>query len=384
MNGKSTFKLAFVTAFVAAFAAALVTSKSGSTSAANTHEKLFPALLDSINEVSSLTLENAEGKVTLERTGEIWGLTSKNNYPVNMELVSECLRGLALMETVEKKTSKPEFYSKLGVAGVGEGSISTQITLGAGDKIVADLIVGEKRAGRTSGDEYYVRLNDDEQTWLVSAPLKTKTDSTVWIDKQIAKIERARVQAVRVEHASGEILQISKPNSEALVFDVQGIPQDRELSYAAVADGMATTLEWLNLEDVIPSGELELNEEWATKTTFWTFEGLQLEVTVTPKDDEHWAKFAVDFDGDGAPFGEPVTIEASEATTAEIATLNERFSRWTYKLPVHSITALGKRMSQLLKPLPVEPDEAAPTDNTRIEDLLSPEQLEQLKLGRDE
>lgn len=383
MNGKSTFKLAFVTAFVAAFAASLVISKSDSGSEASTHERLFPELLDSINEVSGLTLENADGKVTLARTDGKWGLVERHNYPVDLELVSECLRGLALMETIEKKTQKPEFYSKLGVAGVGEGSTSTLITLTNESQVVADLIIGEKRAGRTSGDEYYVRLNGDAQTWLVSAPLKTKTDSSVWIDKQIAKIERARVQAVSVEHASGETLQIVKANSEAIIFDVLDVPEDRELSYAAVADGMATTLEWLNLEDVVPTSEIELGEDWATKTNFWTFEGMRIEVTVTPKDEEHWARFAVSFDADGAPFGEPLTLEASEATTSEIAELSERFSRWTYKLPVHSVTALGKRMSQLLKPLPVEPVEAM-TDDTKIEDLLSPEQLEQLKLGQDE
>jgi len=390
MKTKSIFQLAFATAFFAAFATVMVNRDSASKSEAEASGKLFPALLDSINAVSKLTLENADGKVTLMRVDGNWGLVEKHNYPVDLENVTKCLRGLALMETIEKKTKQPQYYSKLGVAGLGEGSSSTLITLGdENQKVVANLIVGSKRTGRTIGDEYYVRKHDDEQTWLVSAPLRTDTDSSIWIDKQIVKIERARVQAVSVEHASGEILNISKPNAETLIFTVHDLPEDRELSYSGISDGVATTLEWLNLEDVVPTSEIELSDDWANKSTFWTFSGIQIEVTVTEKDGEHWAQFRASFDQDGPSFEEPLQLESSEATSAELAILQARFSRWIYKLPVHSVTALGKRMSQLLKPLPLEPAEPdggemaegemePATDGMNIQDLLTPEQLQKL------
>ncbi len=389
MKNRTILILVLVTGLIAALAA--ITSRDSSPSASETGvgQKLFPALLDSINDVSQLSIESAEGKVTLAKTGDAWGLAEKHDYPVDLEMVSSTLRGLALMETIEKKTSSAERYSALGVEGLGEGSSSTQVTLeNASATVVANLIIGKHRAGRAGGDEFYVRKDGDSQTWLVSAPLKTNADASAWMDKQIVKIPRTRVQAFSAVHANGETLNLSKQSSEELTFTVHDLPEDRELSYAAVADSAATTLEWLNLEDVVPTAELELGNEWATKTTFWTFEGVRIEVTVTEKDGSHWAQFVASFDADGAEFAQaadtpPIAIEETAAVTEEVATLNKRFSMWTYKLPLHSVTALGKRMSQLLKPLPTEPEEgeggALPTDDTKIEDLLSPEQLKKLQ-----
>ncbi len=398
MNTRSFLILALVTVLVAGLAFMVLKAPDGSDSRTDVGSKLYPTLLDSINDVAKLTIENVDGKLTIIRDGDAWGLEEKHLYPVDLPKTSAMLTSLALMETVEEKTREPKRYAALGVEGLGDDSKSTLLTLeDANGKVLASLIVGQKRGGRASGDEVYVRKDGDAQTWLARAKLETDSDWSNWIDKKIAKIERARVQALSIEHSDGENVLISKANEDTPTFTVHDIPEGRELSYGSVADGMANTLEWLNLEDVVPSDEIELGDDWDTKTTFWTFDGLKIEATLTQKDGETWARFVASTDADGAAFvvvPEDPEDEESEAkepdlsataeAQAEAAKLQKRLSLWTYKLPMHSMTSLGKRMEQLLKPLPIEPEEGeVPTDeewsdSTRIEDLLTPEQLEQL------
>ena len=400
MNNRSLWILAGVTLLVVALAALTLESDSGGEPTET--GRFFPALLDSVNEVARVTLEDAGGKVTLVRNENGWGLSEKHDYPVDLDRVTSCIKGIALLETVEAKTREPKRYAALGVEGVAEGSASMVVTLAddAGTTL-ASLILGQHRGGRATGEEFYARKADEAQSWLVSGVVERSADPASWVDKKIAAVERARVQAILVEHADGETLRIGKALESDTTYTVHDVPEDRELSYPTVADGMANTLEWLNLDDVVPSSELELGEDWSTKTTFWTFDGMKIEATLTPKDGDTWARLVASVDEDGAPFVEaPAPEEGAEeaepaperAVTdevkAEVERLNARLSLWTYKLPVHSLTSLGKRMEQLLKPLPVEEEEGGlqlpedgasdPMEGVEIQDLLSPEQIEQL------
>lgn len=393
MNSRTLIMLGVVTVVAVGFAAMTSKGPGRNDAKAAVGQRLFPTLLDSINDVTSLKIESPDGAITITKKSDSWGLAEKHDYPVNLDKFAACLKGIALVETIEAKTKEPNRYSALGVEGSGEGSASTVFTLGGqGGNVLAALIVGNRRAGQAGGDSHYVRVVDDEQSWLAEGQFDTQVDSSNWIDKQIAKIERARIQAVLIEHVDGEALKISKPDAAAATFTVHDLPEGRELSYPTVADGMANTLEWLNLDDVSPSAEIELGDDWSTKSTFWTFDGLKIEATLTPKDGATWARLVASYDEAGAPFveapaegtevTEPVTDRA--AVDAEIAALNERLSVWTYKLPAHSLSSLAKRMEQLLKPLPVEPVEGEgsvdndPMEGVEIQDLLSPEQIEEI------
>src|SRR5437867_8209467 len=130
MNPKNLWILGGTTAVVALIAALTLHRREAAVQASTLDTKLFPAIEASINEVAAVTLEKKDGRSTLERSGESWGLKDKKGYPIDVPAARKLLIGIASMTTAEPKTDDPKLYDRLGVQEPGaEGSSSTLVTL---------------------------------------------------------------------------------------------------------------------------------------------------------------------------------------------------------------------------------------------------------------
>lgn len=385
MNQRTILILALATVVIVALAAFSKLSSSSSGSAAGTGEKLFPGMLDALNDATTVEIEDADGKVTLKRVNGEWGLDEKHGYAIDFERVKTNLFNLAELETVERKTRSKDRYAALGVEGLdAEDSKSRRVKVtDSSGKALCELIVGERKVSRRGAEQVYVRKPAEDQSWLVSGRLDLDSDQSRWLEKQILEVERKRIQAIEILHADGEALRVSKASEDVPNFTVHDLPEDRELTYATVADSLSNTLEWLNLEDVAPAADVPLTGEPQSTTTFWTFDGLKLTVAIHEQDGGAWARFTAAYDAETPPFVEtpetppPAPEKVPMEVEKEAAELSEKLAPWVYELPVHSRSSLQKRMEELLKPLDTgEPE--MPPDDVKLEDLLSPEQIEQI------
>src|SRR5690606_18915986 len=158
-------------------------------------------------------------------------------------------------------------------------------------------------------------------------------------------IRSARVQEVTIEHVDGETVRITKENPEQTNFDVEGIPEGRELLYAGVANVMGNSLRELQLEDV-ESASNPATEEKPGQTTFRTFDGLVVTVSGIERDEAPWielhaAAAASTTDGENAPSDAPqddadTSEDGSESAAdpaAEAAAINARVEGWRYRIP---------------------------------------------------
>lgn len=422
-----TKTIAFAGILAAAFAAAsLLSSKNGGTARAEAAgEKLFSGMLDQVNEAGSLKMSRAGQSLTLVTLDEGgWGLKEKGGYPVDFSKVTKNLLGLANMETVAAKTSNPERYSDIGLEGPdAENSPSVLVEAATqGGETLAALVVGETKVGRGGKEQMYVKKPDDAQTWLVRGNLDLEIDPLQWLQKDLAKIERKRIRAVRISHPDGEELFLSKNRTDETEFAVRDIPEGRELSYSSIGNSIGGALEYLKLEDVITANGIA--ESWPapeaiTTTEFWSFDGLHVTVLSaevgTEDGPEVWSRIQAEYTASlppglgeldtseievpegaepPAPVDEP-ELKDAEAVQAEAEELNEQFGNWAYRLPEFTNGNLRKRVADLLKALPPPPspegdegsgagnglpmDGSDPLEGMNLEDLLSPEQLEDLK-----
>lgn len=345
--------------------------------------KVFPDLMDGVNDVASVEVVSNEASFRVERDDRAWGLSTKGGYPVDLGQVSQLILGLAELETIEAKTSDPTRYERLGVQDPGDaGSISKLVTLrDAGGDTVASLIVGDVRS--SSGlSSLYVRRNGEAQSWLAKGTVAVPTDAGALLDKKILELQRDEVLATETVHPDGEAVLVSKDERADSTFVVRDIPEGRELRFESVGNGMGSALEYLNLEDVMPASDFEADDLEPVRTSYWTWDGLRIDVAVYEKNEKVYATLRARYDEDGAPVaklgpaasgedeGAEAGDESSEAEAAVVQSspeevrarateLNDRLEPWVFEIATYAKNNFTKHMEDMVKPIEVE-EPAAP------------------------
>jgi hypothetical protein len=369
---------------------------------------LFPVLKERINDVAQVTVTGPDGSFTVERSGDRWGAKDKGGYPVDFGQVRPFVLGVAGFDVVEAMTSNPDYHHRLGLEEPGsapsedEPSASKRLTLkDAEGEVLADVIVGQARATQGRGQPcLYARRAGEDQTYEVTGRLSVDTSPTRWLDRKVLELKQERVEEVTITHPDGEVLRISRPSADQASFDVQGLPEGRELVWDGVARSIATAAQNLTLEDV--GRELVDFEALETTTAeFRTFGGLVITATTAEQDETTYLQIearvdeaagpplpepaatddeagdstdetdadgdaseqAGEFDDDPAEDDEPAPLPTPEELQAEADAINARVAGWTYVVPGWAASNLRKRMDELLKPLePAGTPPGAPTD----------------------
>jgi hypothetical protein len=401
MNSRTILILSLVTALVAAAAVFSLQSREALTAASVTASgSLVPELESRVNDAAAVTVASAEGTFRLERTENGWGAAGKGGYPVDFERVKGLVVGVAGFDIVEAKTANPSYHAKLGVqAPDALDSTSTRVTVeDAGGVVLADVIVGEPRVGRSGGavnnPTQYARSADDPQSYEVTGRVRVDKTLTNWLDKQILKLERERVSRVLIRHADGEQLVVYKATEDDPNFSVQDLPEGRELMWPGVADSIGGALAFLNLEDVGAAGMVDFEAEEATTAEFTTFDGLIVSLRTVEKDEKVYLRVTAVYDesartedvatvepppAEDAEAEDPVAEEEEdpgktpEEVLAEAEEINARVTQWTYVVPGYTATNLRKRMDELLKEVEVEEPAPEPEPPTPTEEATPPD-----------
>ena len=323
-------------------------------------QSLFlPDLKGSINDVEEVTITAAENDfvVTLQRGEAQWTVTERSGFVADVGKIRRNLIALSEAQIVEAKTADPAFFDRLGVQDLDQPDASgTRIDLGTPDQTIS-LIVGETGV---RGKMAYVRLVDSDQSYLVSADLDLGNNMNDWIDQELMNISPADVHSVTITHPDGDSLKLEKPDREAAGFIVLGIPDDRELSYATIADPIGGLLTALTLEDVTAATDFDLSQPDPVVARFETFDGMVIEADAYQLDDGVKVQFRVTADqGVANKFMETdatsddidtntddSTFSSTETIAAE---LNAKLEPWVFTLPTFKSDQLTKKMADLLK-----------------------------------
>jgi hypothetical protein len=396
MNTKSLVWLGVVTLVIAGVAAMTLERREASERGSQETQKLFPDLSRSVNDVAAITIKKKDGEYTLQKNGEKWGLAEKQGYPVDMEPVRKTLIGLTEATIVEAKTTDKERYAKLGVqdpdataapaapaasegaatptphaANGAESSTSTLVTLkDASGKAIASLIVGKPHEGKNFGtNEVYVRRAGEAQSWLAKAALELKDKNVDWLDKKILEVKRDRIRAVDVKHPDGEVVHVEREKPEDTNFTLANIPEGKELTFPTAASGMSSSLEWLNLDDVVPASEVDFKATPPVVCRFSTFDGLTITVTTKEDKDKTYARFEAAYEPPPEVAGPKPEEKKDESADKkdekkddkkpekkspdevkkEVADLNARLSPWVYVIPSYNKATFTKHMADLVK-----------------------------------
>jgi hypothetical protein len=278
---------------------------------------LLGELKAKLGDVTEIRLSRGDGsKVTLRRGDGGWSVVERN-YPADAQRVRELALNLASLEVVERKTSDPANYAKLGVeAPDTPTAASTLVEVVAGEKTWA-LIVGKAAQGRA----VYIRDPKEAASALAQPALTVDPDQKRWIDRQLTDIAAADVHDISVTPTKGAAYTLTRANRGDQDMTLSPVPKGRTAASAFSLNGQAEALVAFNFDDVhaLPDPAPTAVD----RATYRTFDGQVIELNGRRTTDK--AFVTVDVRRDPAlaarfPPEKPVEVKPAGSKTAEAKT----------------------------------------------------------------
>jgi hypothetical protein len=423
MRNKTLLIVAAVAAVAAAAASVMVTSRASHETpkpSATTVAPLFPGLRDGIASVAKIRVKRGVPEAVLAKVNDKWVVESRGNYPADFEQVRKLIGGLAEATIVEPKTSKPEFYERLGLGDFEKaGATGTHVELlDAAGKPVAALIVGN--SARDAGDNapapkprFYVKKDGDAQTYLAKGELSVQADAMAWVNKSIADVDGNKVKSVTVAHtpAGGapEVIKVGKAAPTDQKFTLENMPAGRQLKDEYKVTSIGQSLSSLIMDDVTPAAGMDFSKAEALVEAR-LFDGEVITAKMVTKDNKKWWAVEASYEeppSAGAP-ATPATPEAPKADVPKtetpgapdapkadapepakadsakaaadkaradekaaaikrVAEINEKCGPWAYALPDYKVSQMLVKVEDLLKPVETPPL-SAPTPPAPVPD----------------
>ena len=214
---------------------------------------VFPDLIDQINDVREIRIKSFRNSFSLTLQDSVWQVSQFDNYPARPSTVSNFLIGFAQMRYIEPKTSNPDKFAALDLAGIEiENSLSTQIDLLTQDnRMLASLLVGKRRQSVRNVllTEFHVREPHADQTWLVESGLTIPAQAIDWIDTELLNLD-VQVDQVTIESPTNQPIRVRRDPQDSENFLLEDIPESHKIRYQFQLNEIGEIFRRLNFEDV--------------------------------------------------------------------------------------------------------------------------------------
>ncbi len=319
---------------------------------------VFPGLLDDINQIDRVSVTGPTGPVTMAYRDGAWVVEQRNGYPATRQKVQSLVFGMAELRRVEAKTSKPERYVKLGLTQPAEAEgRAVLVELDAGERRVAALWIGDRKPDAPQGvNQYYVRVPEDSQAWLVEGRLDSDAGRiTSWLEPVVIGLDERRVRRVEVRHPDGQRLEVRRESPDTDNFSLAGLQPGEEIESAYGVNNVARSLANLSLDDVLVAEDVDFSDPM-TNAVLETFDGIRIRVDLTEKDDARYARLKAEFDAalrDTGADNSDVVNPSAEDPEQWVARHDRLWTGRAYRLPAHQYSGITVRRDELV----IRPDE---------------------------
>ena len=359
MRGKALLILTLLTVVVVA---AAVIARKDKSDVAGAGESLFPALLDNINDITTVVGVGGGETFTLVRQDGRWLVSEKYDFPADQDKARQLVLGTARLVRIESKTSNPDLYEKIGLDDVNaEASNAVQYSFkNASGNTLAEIIIGNSRLGRADpqSNEYFVREPAMAQTWLVQGKLPDAVGVIEWLDSSVLKIDRERVRQVKVQHPDGAHVTVSKRKPSQNTFDLHDVPDGAELESKFLISDLGRSLATLDMEDVIPASQSHV-PDGGLEVEMTTFDGLRVTLHSVKDGERTLARVQAEFDeslvspeflpGGEQSEGESELLVSADLIREDVTRLNGEWEKWIYVLPEYRAKYISVRKEEMIK-----------------------------------
>jgi len=327
-----------------------------------TSARLYPDLIEQLNDIVHVSIETAENATALAKSDGGWVVANRNDFPAEFSAIKLTLLNLAETIVLDKKTSKPENYAKLGVSGIEDeagDSVLVRVQNRDGAELAA-LFIGKERSAATLGSpNYYVRKADEATALLVEGELDVSADPQQWMDTDLVNIATDRVRRVTINRNQETPIVVSKEKRSDNFFALQGIPTGFTSKSRAVASSRGALLLGVKFQDVAAGQNIE-GLIPRTIAEVETFDGLVATLEQFDYQEYVYIRLRFNFNPDIVVPVAPIETEDEDVSEQappeppsvgeEAAALNAKVANWVYVLPDYKVRMLDKRFDDMIKP----------------------------------
>lgn len=314
-------------------------------------------LKEALGEVRRVDLASSTSRASLRREGDSWGVAERQGYPVDRERLGDLLKALAAARVLEQKTSKPEFFGRLGLEDIDKpGSSAVLVEIWRDDSGPAwRVIVGNAAEGRSGR---YLRLADANETWLVDSSPQAFADPADWIDRRVLGLGFERVAGVTRSLADGSGFEASRPDPAAPSLSVASLPEGTRPRYDSVFDAAARAVLTAEAEDVRKAGDDLFAGSALARNRIRFFDGLTLDVDAVKASDGNWIRVRASGVAPAAAAEQGSEKPPLQDPAAEAAAIEARLTGWAFKVSDYIYGELAKRLEEYTEAETVDEGEA--------------------------
>ena len=191
-----------------------------------------------------------------------------------------------------------------------------------------------------------------DQSALIDRALTVPGDLQQWLEREIIDIQQAELVEISVTHQEGEQIVLKKASADDTDFELQKIPQGREVKSNLTVNSIGGGLASLRLDAVVPASDIDWSD--AVKISALTADGLQVSAQLVSVEDQYWISLsasAYQEAGSDQPTDAGMETDAFLELTERVNRITDRVTGWAYAIPQYNAEVLTKRMDDLLKPL---------------------------------
>lgn len=335
-----------------------------------------------LNDIAAIAIKTSSNEVEVAKSGEIWTVASRENYPANFDTISGLLRKVwELKELRHVQVGASQLASlELVEPGKGKGSGTLLVFKDASGAEKHTLLLGKQHmregaanssplggGGAYPDGRYLLADGNTDGVALVQEPFSdVRTEASDWLQKDFFKV--AKTKSIEVTTTNSWKVERETESGDWKLVDLK----DDEILDTAKTGSFNYALSSPSFTDVVVGANPdELGLATPKRVVLNTFDGFTYTIDAGKKEgeDDYYLKVAVEADlpNERTP-GEDEKEEDKEKLDKEFAVaqkeLKEKLaseqalSKWIYKVSNYTLSSVLKERDELLKE-PEPPEDTA-------------------------
>lgn len=312
---------------------AYVTSRPWTPSGTLHGEAAIPALRSAEDKVAAIEVEQGGDTIKLGRKNGKWVVTSQEDYPANVDTIRKLLLNASEASLVERKTAKKDM---LGILGLGDPKTTSSRLirfLDADGHVIGEIVAGNAKpdAFGTNTSGTYVRLPDDDQSWLADRAIDASAKLGDWVTTRVIDIPTNSIKTASIE-VSGQPAYAIDSNADGS-HKLAQMPAGKKLKYVNSVDEIIESASYVDFQGVRKAAKTDTLPSAGT-VSFETDKGLKVRLDVKSDGKQAWIAVTPSGTGDAKKQADDIAALANG---------------WEFKIPVAKVSGLLKKQDDLLE-----------------------------------
>ncbi len=335
-----------------------------------------------LNEIAAITIKTDSNEVEVAKSGDIWTVVNRGDYPANFDSISGLLRKVWELKALRNvKVGQSQLAGlELVEPGKGNGSGTLLLFKDGSGKEIHSLLLGKQHmqegaansspfggGGSYANGRYIMPDGENDAIALVQEPFsEVRTSPADWLLKDFFKVAQAKSIEVTTTNSWK-----AERQSETGDWKLVGL-KDGEVLDTTKTSGFNYALSSPSFTDIVVDVEpIDVGLTTPRQVVITTFDGFTYAVDAGKKvgEDDYYIKVKIDADlpaerVPGADEKEEDKARLDKEFADAQATLKKKLeqeqalSKWTYKVSNYTLNSVLKERNELLKE-PEPPKETA-------------------------